>query len=197
ANFNLQSRDISTGLVCDLVNEGFGTNQLVTILTKSLRKEMRTICIEESEIHLHPELMDKLVNVFIDIAKEEEKNFIISTHSEHIVLSLLNKIKQGKIAPNEVKVYYFHATRRCETCLAVENVSIKAVEEYYGDKVFFESINRETDKLLVNKYQISGQTLLIIKGDKKVDLTNDAFLNALSNPDKLKSKIKSTIDSMM
>ncbi|MFH1318698.1 MAG: DUF3696 domain-containing protein, partial [Candidatus Omnitrophota bacterium] len=112
ANFNLQSRDISTGLVCDLVNEGFGTNQLVTILTKSLRKEMRTICIEESEIHLHPELMDKLVNVFIDIAKEEEKNFIISTHSEHIVLSLLNKIKQGKIAPNEVKVYYLSKDRK-------------------------------------------------------------------------------------
>lgn len=52
ANFNLQSRDGSTGFVCDLVNEGFGTNEPVTILTKSLRKEMRTICIEESEIHV-------------------------------------------------------------------------------------------------------------------------------------------------
>jgi predicted ATPase len=112
ANFNLQSRDRSTGFVCDLVNEGFGTNQLVTILTKSLRKEMKTICIEESEIHLHPELMDKLVSVFIDITKDEGKNFIISTHSEHIVLSLLNKIKQGKINPDEVNVYYLSKDKR-------------------------------------------------------------------------------------
>ncbi|MDD5432998.1 MAG: AAA family ATPase [Candidatus Omnitrophica bacterium] len=112
ANFNLQSRDISTGLVCDLVNEGFGTNQLVTILTKSLRKEMRTICIEESEIHLHPELMDKLVDVLIDITKEEEKNFIISTHSEHIVLSLLNKVKEKKIGADEVKIYYLNKDRK-------------------------------------------------------------------------------------
>ena len=112
ANFNLQSRDRSTGFVCDLVNEGFGTNQLVTILTKSLRKEMRTICIEEPEIHLHPELMDKLVNVFIEIVKEEDKNFIISTHSEHIVLSLLNKVAQKKVSPNDIKIYYLSKDRK-------------------------------------------------------------------------------------
>ncbi len=106
ANFNLQSRDSDTGLVCDLVNEGFGTNQLVTILTKSLRKEMHTICIEESEIHLHPELMDKLVDVFVKIVEEEDKSFIISTHSEHIVLSLLNKVARRKLKAEDIKLYY-------------------------------------------------------------------------------------------
>lgn len=106
ANFNLQARDRATGLVCDLVNEGFGTNQLVTILTKCLREEASTICIEESEIHLHPELMDKLVDVFVSIAQDEGKSFIISTHSEHIVLSLLNKVAKHKIKPDDVCVYY-------------------------------------------------------------------------------------------
>jgi len=100
---------------------------------------------------------------------------------------------------SEVKAYYFHATRRCATCQAVEAVSKEAIKEYYGDKVTFESINREEeqDNPLVAKYKISGQTLLIINGDKKVDLTNEAFLNARTNPDKFKSKLKSTIDSMM
>ncbi|MCJ7655892.1 MAG: AAA family ATPase, partial [Dehalococcoidia bacterium] len=106
ANFNLQSRDRSTGLVCDLVNEGFGTNQLVTILTKALREEMRTICIEESEIHLHPELMDKLVDAFTQIVRDESKSFIISTHSEHIVLSLLNNVAKGRIRPEDICIYY-------------------------------------------------------------------------------------------
>jgi len=106
ANFNLQARDRTTGLVCDLVNEGFGTNQLVTILTKCLREEVSTVCIEESEIHLHPELMDKLVDVFVRIAQDEGKNFIISTHSEHIVLSLLNKVAQNRIKPEDVCIYY-------------------------------------------------------------------------------------------
>ena len=106
ANFNLQSRDRITGFVCDLVNEGFGTNQLVTILTKCLREEVSTVCIEESEIHLHPELMDKLVDTFVKISQEEEKSFIISTHSEHIVLSLLNEVAQNKIKPEDVCIYY-------------------------------------------------------------------------------------------
>lgn len=101
--------------------------------------------------------------------------------------------------PGEVKAYYFHATRRCATCEAVEAVTKETLREYYGDKVIFESINREENKNnpLVKKYKISGQTLLIIDGDKKVNLTNDAFLNARTNPNKFKSKLKSTIDSMM
>ena len=30
----------------------------------------------------------------------------------------------------DVQVFYFHATRRCETCQAVENVSKEAIKEY-------------------------------------------------------------------
>lgn len=100
---------------------------------------------------------------------------------------------------SEVKAYYFHATRRCATCEAVETVSKEAIKEYYGDKVTFESINREEKKnnALVEKYKISGTALIIVNGDKKEDVTNVAFLNARSNPDKLKGKLKSTIDSML
>ncbi|MBU1013853.1 MAG: hypothetical protein KKG99_12695 [Bacteroidetes bacterium] len=100
---------------------------------------------------------------------------------------------------NQVKAYYFHANTRCVTCKAVEDVAKEAIEEYYGDKVSYVVINREEDKdnPLLKKYEISGQTLLIVKGEKAVNLTNEAFLNARTNPDKLKGKIKSTIDSMM
>ncbi|MBE9467065.1 MAG: thioredoxin family protein [Bacteroidetes bacterium] len=99
---------------------------------------------------------------------------------------------------SEVKAYYFHASRRCATCEAVEAVTEEALKEYYGTKVPFQSINIEEvkDKPLLEKYKISGQTLLIIKGDKQVNLTNDAFMYARTNPDKFKAKLKSTIDSM-
>jgi predicted ATPase len=112
ANFALQSRDRTTGFVSDLVNEGFGTNQLVTILTKALRKEVSTICIEEIEIHLHPELMDRVVGVLIDIAMDENKQFIISTHSEHIVSSALNYISKRKLMPADFKLYYLHKDKK-------------------------------------------------------------------------------------
>lgn len=100
---------------------------------------------------------------------------------------------------SDVIAYYFYGSTRCVTCMAIETVSKEAIKEFYGDKVTFESINREDEKdnPLVKKYKISGQALIIVKGDKMVDLTNDAFLNARTNPDKLKNKLKSTIDEMM
>jgi predicted ATPase len=137
ANFYLQSRDRSSGFVCDLVNEGFGTNQLVTILAKSLREEVRTICIEESEIHLHPELMDKLVDVFIRIVQDEDKSFIISTHSEHIVLSLLNKVANGKLKPEDIRIYYLSKMGK-ETVIEKQEVNDKG-QVKGGLKGFYEA----------------------------------------------------------
>ena len=99
----------------------------------------------------------------------------------------------------EVMVYYFHATRRCATCEAVESVTIEALKEMYGDKVAFKSINREENKdnSMVKKHKISGQTLLIVKGDQVVDLTNEAFMYARTKPDKLKLKIKEAIEPLI
>ncbi|MFY9151658.1 MAG: nitrophenyl compound nitroreductase subunit ArsF family protein [Prolixibacteraceae bacterium] len=97
-----------------------------------------------------------------------------------------------------VEVYYFHATNRCVTCEAVEAVTKEALKQFYGDQIVLKSINREEDKTnpLIKKHKIAGQTLLILKGDKAENLTNFAFMNARTNPDKLKKKIKETIEKM-
>lgn len=104
-----------------------------------------------------------------------------------------------KIAKTEVMAYYFHATRRCATCEAVEKVTQETLKETYGDKVTFTSINREEDQdnALLEKYKINAQTLLIVKGDEVVDLTTNAFLNARSNPEKLQKEIIATVDEML
>jgi predicted ATPase len=141
ANFNLQSRDKSTGFVCDLVNEGFGTNQLVTILTKSLRREMKTICIEESEIHLHPQIMDRLVRTFIDIVNDEDKCFVMSTHSEHIVISLLNAIAQKRIDHKDVKIYYLTRDKK-KTKVELQEINEKG-QIKGGLKGFYEAELKE------------------------------------------------------
>ena len=99
----------------------------------------------------------------------------------------------------DVQVYYFHATSRCATCKAVEDVTQEALKEYYGEKVVFTAINREKDKKnpLLKKHKVNGQTLLVVKGKKVVNLTTQAFLNARNKPEKFKELIKSTIDPML
>jgi predicted ATPase len=137
ANFNLQSRDRSTGLVSDLVNEGFGTNQLVTILTKTLRKEVRTVCVEELEIHLHPELMNKVINALIELAYDENKQFIITTHSEHIVSSALNSVSQKKLDIEDLKLFYIHKQKK-QTIIEEQKINDKGQVEG-GLKSFYQT----------------------------------------------------------
>ncbi|HOO84228.1 MAG TPA: nitrophenyl compound nitroreductase subunit ArsF family protein, partial [Prolixibacteraceae bacterium] len=99
---------------------------------------------------------------------------------------------------SNVEVIYFHATRRCATCNAVEEVTKEVLNDVYENKIKFTSIDREQDKKnsLLKKHKVNGQTLLIIKGDKVVNLTNDAFMYARTNPEKLKEKLKETINSI-
>lgn len=111
--------------------------------------------------------------------------------------SLSSVAQTSKPAPG-IEVVYFHATNRCVTCEAVETVTKEALKEYYGNQISFKSVNRDEDKAnpLMKKHKVSGQTLLIIKGDKAENLTNFAFMNARTKPEKLKAKIKETIDRM-
>lgn len=100
---------------------------------------------------------------------------------------------------SEIQVLYFHGTNRCATCNAVETVTRIALKDFYEDKVEFKSINRELEinKKLVRKYKIINSTLIVVHNDKVENITNYAFMNARSNPDKLKQKIKETIDAII
>lgn len=122
ATIYLQTRDRNNGFTSDLVNEGLGTNQLVTILAKIMQKSNKFICIDEPEIHLHPTIIDKLVSVLIEMAEHEDKQFLVSTHSEHFINSLLKNVVEGKIKNDEVRVYYLDKTRK-ETNIEFQEIN--------------------------------------------------------------------------
>lgn len=103
----------------------------------------------------------------------------------------------------KVTVYYFHFTKRCATCLAVEENAKKAVETLYADKIktdeySFQGINLDdaASKILADKLGVGGQTLLVVRGDKKIDITSTGFLNA-HNPEKMKAEIKNAVDKVL
>lgn len=123
ATIYLQTMDKKNGFTADLVNEGLGTNQLVTILAKIMQKSNKFICIDEPEIHLHPSIIDKLVSVLIEMAEHEDKQFFVSTHSEHFINSLLKNVVAGKIKNDEVRVYYLDKTRR-ETKTEFQEINV-------------------------------------------------------------------------
>lgn len=122
ATIYLQTLDKNNGFTADLVNEGLGTNQLVTILAKIMQKNNKFICIDEPEIHLHPTIIDKLVSVLIEMAEHEDKQFLISTHSEHFISSLLKSVVKSEIRSEDVRVYYLEKTRK-ETHTAYQEIN--------------------------------------------------------------------------
>lgn len=107
-----QSTDKSSRTPAYLVNEGFGVNQIVYILAKIHRPEIKTILIEEPEVHLHPSMIRALVRTFCSIIKEEKKQILVTTHSEVFVSSILAAVRRGDITPKDVKCYLVKKERK-------------------------------------------------------------------------------------
>ena len=104
----------------------------------------------------------------------------------------------------KVEVYYFHYTRRCETCQAIEDETQKAIVKLYPaaqkeGKIRFQSVNLDTKgtEALAKKCRAEGQALLVISGKKRADLTEQAFMMARNSPDKFKAELKKVIDPML
>lgn len=104
----------------------------------------------------------------------------------------------------KVEVYYFHFTRRCVTCQAVETESKKAITALYPEQakkglIAFKAVNldEKATETLAKKCKAEGQALLIISGGKRIDLTEKGFMYALNSPEKLKAELKKAIYPLM
>ncbi len=116
----------------------------------------------------------------------------------------VKKTEEAKVSKvDKVEVYYFHFTRRCMTCNAVEKESKIALEALYPEQMeagtlSFVGVNLDEDgsKALAEKCKASGQGLIVISGDQRIDLTSQGFMNA-RNPEKLQQEIKKALDPLL
>lgn len=99
---------------------------------------------------------------------------------------------------DQVEVYYFHTSRRCATCKAVEDVAKEAVQDLNSDKVSFSEYNIEKSEgeEKAKELNVSGQALLIAGGDKKINITREGFTNARTKPEKLKEIVHQKVKSL-
>ena len=90
------------GMPASVVNEGFGLNQLLYLLTICLCSTYKMVLIEEPEIHLHPTMVRNLAVTMAEMAVKENRLLVVSTHSEAFVLALLAQIASGNVAQEDV-----------------------------------------------------------------------------------------------
>jgi hypothetical protein len=93
--------DQRTGTTVTHRDVGIGISQVLPVLVYSYANQEKTIAIEQPEIHLHPALQAELGDVFIESALGERKNtFLLETHSEHIILRILKRIRETSANKN-------------------------------------------------------------------------------------------------
>ena len=100
----------STALIgnVNIVAEGFGTNALILLFQQlAIASKGATVMIEEPEIHLHPRAQADLASVLAEEAKAEDKQLIMTTHSEHILGRFLTLVAEKTLSPDELAIYAF------------------------------------------------------------------------------------------
>ncbi len=87
--------------------EGFGSNQLLFILIPLAQSRNNSIILmEEPELHLHPKAQARLTNILLRECKEHSKQIVLTTHSEHIIASILTGVAENIISTDDVAIYY-------------------------------------------------------------------------------------------
>ncbi|MGD9977683.1 MAG: nitrophenyl compound nitroreductase subunit ArsF family protein [Bacteroidales bacterium] len=113
-----------------------------------------------------------------------------------------HRLKDSKELP--VTVYYFHSEHRCPTCLAIEDETRTVLElnfksEVDSGKLELQIINIDegVNKQVCGKYKVYGSALLLVRGDTEANLTNMAFSNARSNPEKFREGLNDEIKRLL
>lgn len=110
-NFSLYIKNKNTGVDCNILDMGVGTSQLLPVIIESINSpDNSTLVIEEPESHIHPNAQSKLADLFVDIATNQNKRFIIETHSIFLIVKLQILIAKGLINSNDICIYYFNQT---------------------------------------------------------------------------------------
>ena len=98
-----------------------------------------------------------------------------------------------------VRVYYFHFNTRCATCKAVESEAQQDVKELFGNDVSFAAYNldEKEGEAKGKELGVDSQSLIVVKGTEKIDLTNEGFLYALTDPEKFRQIIEEKIAPLL
>ena len=114
------------------------------------------------------------------------------------------EVKAPESNSDKIDAYYFHFTARCVTCNTIEAKAKENLEALYPQHIksgliSFRSINLDDagNKPLAKKLGIAGQTLLLVKGDEKINITNEGFMYAMVKPEKFKEVINEKVEFLL
>lgn len=92
----------SAGLTLQPQDVGVGISQVLPVVVAAQDGSASVVCIEQPELHIHPAVQVGLGDLFIDGAVNQGLSFLIETHSEHLILRLLRRIREAAELTSDV-----------------------------------------------------------------------------------------------
>ena len=106
----------------NLVDVGYGVNQVLPLLAELLRPDAREIfLLQQPEVHLHPTAQAELGDLFGAIAAEG-RQLVVETHSDYLINRVRMDIRDSRslIEAGDVSILFFES--------ADENVQIHSIK---------------------------------------------------------------------
>ena len=101
-------RDFTKGILVAPSDVGVGISQMIPVIVGCLAKNVGLLAVEQPELHIHPGVQVGIGDLFIraigltDSGLPTGKSLLIETHSEHIMLRLLRRVREttgGELPP--------------------------------------------------------------------------------------------------
>jgi hypothetical protein len=109
-------REESTGIKLMPQDIGVGISQSLPIVVAALYLKEGILAIEQPELHIHPALQVAMGDLFISQIQEKALCFLLETHSEHLMLRFLRRIRETDedelppdkipLQPEQLAVYF-------------------------------------------------------------------------------------------
>lgn len=115
-----------------IVNTGYGISQSLPVIVELIAREKGTwYAIQQPEVHLHPRAQAALGDLFFQLALEEDKRFLIETHSDFIIDRYRLNHRKNKSTNLHSQVLFFERT---QTGNRVHTIGINDNGEYSEDQ---------------------------------------------------------------
>jgi predicted ATPase len=118
-------RDFAKGILVAPGDVGVGISQMIPVVVGALRRQTGIFAIEQPELHVHPAIQTGMGDLFIRAVTKDadeliaKKSLLIETHSEHIMLRLLRRVREADddelppdaigLRPEDLSVIYVEA----------------------------------------------------------------------------------------
>ena len=97
----------SHGISANLRDVGIGISQVLPVLTVAFfAPSGSTVMLEEPEIHLHPLAQSLLAELFTEVSRTRQIQFIVETHSEHLFRRMQTLIARQTVEPRHCAMYF-------------------------------------------------------------------------------------------